>query len=103
MKNKKVQAFTEFWATYGWAIFAAVIAIGLVAYFGVFTSKNSQQNSTANENQNLTIGNYSTIEYFDSPNVIVGCGGGINLKFIFYYNDTYEKNYTLQELCVKLK
>ena len=35
--NKKSQAAMEFLMTYGWAILAAVIAIGVLAYFGVFT------------------------------------------------------------------
>ncbi len=36
-KTKKSQAAMEFLMTYGWAILAAVIAIGVLAYFGVFT------------------------------------------------------------------
>ena len=35
--NRKGQAAMEFLMTYGWAILAAVIAIGVLAYFGVFT------------------------------------------------------------------
>ncbi len=35
--NKKGQAAMEFLMTYGWAILAAVIAIGVLAYFGVFS------------------------------------------------------------------
>jgi len=37
MKHKKGQAAMEFLMTYGWAILAAIIAIGVLAYFGVFT------------------------------------------------------------------
>jgi len=36
-KGKKGQAAMEFLMTYGWAIMAAVIAIGVLAYFGVFS------------------------------------------------------------------
>ena len=36
-KSKRSQAAMEFLMTYGWAILAAVIAIGVLAYFGVFT------------------------------------------------------------------
>lgn len=36
-RNKKGQAAMEFLMTYGWAILAAVIAIGVLAYFGVFS------------------------------------------------------------------
>ena len=34
--NKKGQAAMEFLMTYGWAILAAIIAIAVLAYFGVF-------------------------------------------------------------------
>ena len=36
-KSKRSQAAMEFLMTYGWAILAAVIAIGVLAYFGVFS------------------------------------------------------------------
>jgi len=35
--DKKGQAAMEFLMTYGWAILAAVVAIGVLAYFGVFS------------------------------------------------------------------
>ncbi|MEK6895223.1 MAG: hypothetical protein AABX48_01765 [Nanoarchaeota archaeon] len=35
--DKRAQAAMEFLMTYGWAILAAIIAIGVLAYFGVFT------------------------------------------------------------------
>ena len=35
--NRKGQAAMEFLMTYGWAILAAVIVIGVLAYFGVFS------------------------------------------------------------------
>ena len=35
--QRKGQAAMEFLMTYGWAILAAIIAIGVLAYFGVFT------------------------------------------------------------------
>ena len=37
LKNKKSQAAMEFLMTYGWAILAAIIAIGVLAYYGVFS------------------------------------------------------------------
>jgi uncharacterized protein (UPF0333 family) len=40
MKNKG-QAAMEFLMTYGWAILAAVIAIGALAYLGVFSPETS--------------------------------------------------------------
>jgi hypothetical protein len=36
-KHSHAQAAMEFLMTYGWAILAAVIAIGVLAYFGVFS------------------------------------------------------------------
>jgi len=35
--KRKGQAAVEFLMTYGWAILAAIIAIGVLAYFGVFS------------------------------------------------------------------
>jgi hypothetical protein len=35
--ERKAQAAMEFLMTYGWAILAAVIVIGVLAYFGVFS------------------------------------------------------------------
>ncbi len=37
MQHKKGQAAMEFLMTYGWAILAAIVAIGVLAYFGVFS------------------------------------------------------------------
>jgi uncharacterized protein (UPF0333 family) len=37
MENKRGQAAMEFLMTYGWAILAAVIAIGVLWYMGVFS------------------------------------------------------------------
>lgn len=38
--EQKGQAAMEFLMTYGWAILAAIIAIGVLAYFGVFSPGN---------------------------------------------------------------
>ena len=40
MHKRKGQAAMEFLMTYGWAILAAIIAIGVLAYFGVFNAGN---------------------------------------------------------------
>ena len=40
-EDKKAQAALEFLMTYGWAILAAIIAIGILAYMGVFSPKPS--------------------------------------------------------------
>jgi len=37
MRNNKGQAALEFLMTYGWAILAAIVVIGVLAYFGVFS------------------------------------------------------------------
>ena len=37
-KEKKAQASTEFLMTYGWAILVAIVAIGVLTYFSVFTN-----------------------------------------------------------------
>jgi len=37
LRNKRGQAAMEFLMTYGWAILAAIIAIGVLAAFGVFS------------------------------------------------------------------
>src|SRR3989344_1955934 len=39
--KKKGQASMEFLMTYGWAILAAVVAIGVLAYYGVFSPGNT--------------------------------------------------------------
>ena len=43
-KSKRSQAAMEFLMTYGWAILAAIIAIGVLAYFGVFSPGNYMSN-----------------------------------------------------------
>jgi len=44
MERKKGQASMEFLMTYGWAILAAVLAVGVLAYYGVFSPGNSLPN-----------------------------------------------------------
>ena len=43
--EKRGQAAMEFLMTYGWAILAAIIAIGVLAYFGVFSPGKFVQDS----------------------------------------------------------
>jgi uncharacterized protein (UPF0333 family) len=45
--EKKGQASMEFLMTYGWAILAAVLAIGVLAYYGVFSPGKSLPNICA--------------------------------------------------------
>lgn len=44
--DKKGQAAMEFLMTYGWAILAAIIAIGVLAYYGVFSPEKFVSAST---------------------------------------------------------
>lgn len=65
--DKRGQAIIEFFLTYGWAILAAVIAIGVLAYFGVFSPGNQTEESynkycsTFCEHYNMTCDN----DYWD--------------------------------------
>lgn len=66
IQQKKGQAAMEFLMTYGWAILAAIIAIGVLAYFGVFSPGRFVQDSVfisaplgAESAQALTNGNVS--------------------------------------------
>lgn len=91
MIYKKGQAAMEFLMTYGWAILAAVIAIGVLAYFGVFSPGTFISNSiTINPpfgtTQELSIANGS-IDFVlrngggDSATIsntaIAGCGANV--------------------------
>ena len=88
MNQKKGQAAMEFLMTYGWAILAAIIAIGVLAYIGVFSPSNYISNMvTVNApfgtTQELSIGTAS-IQFVmrngggDSATIssiaIAGCG-----------------------------
>lgn len=77
MKNKKGESMAmEFLMTYGWAILASIIAIGVLAYFGVFTP-----------------GKYIPEEPIDYHN---------NWKiFCEQYDQTYERD-DGQDYCVKI-
>ena len=44
MEKKRAQASMEFLMTYGWAILAAVLAVGVLAYYGVFSPGNTLPN-----------------------------------------------------------
>jgi len=43
--EKRGQASMEFLMTYGWAILAAVIAVGVLAYYGVFNQSSAMPNT----------------------------------------------------------
>lgn len=71
--HKKGQAAMEFLMTYGWAILAAIIAIGVLAYFGVFSPGKYTTGSTV----------VNPPFYANSWNVqadVAGAGSGIVLE-----------------------
>ncbi len=86
--QKKGQAAMEFLMTYGWAILAAVIAIGVLAYFGVFSPGKyttgsavvnppfyvNAQNIRASTGVTLELKNNGGEEYNIQSVVISGCG-----------------------------
>ena len=85
--QKKGQAAMEFLMTYGWAILAAVIAIGVLAYFGVFSPGKYTTGSTivnppfyANAwnvktgTVNLELKNNGGENFDISSVLVVGCG-----------------------------
>lgn len=90
MRNTRGQAAMEFLMTYGWAILAAIIAIGVLAYFGVFspsryiseTSYISAPLGSAAVKVNTT-GIYLQVENGVGDNILIenlsisGCGGAM--------------------------
>jgi len=75
MNNKKAQASMEFLMTYGWAILAAVIAIGVLAYFGVF-SPGDQLPSICTLSAPLGCDEYAANSTGDTAIIIVRNGAG---------------------------
>lgn len=71
--NKKGQAAMEFLMTYGWAILAAVIAIGVLAYFGVFSPGKYISNSCVINNP-LGCDEYSL--RVNAVDLVIRNGGG---------------------------
>jgi len=86
--EKKGQAAMEFLMTYGWAILAAVIAIGVLAYFGVFSPGKyttgsavvnppfyvNAQNVKASSGVTLELKNNGGEDYTIQSVVVSGCG-----------------------------
>ncbi len=89
---RKGQAAVEFLMTYGWAILAAVIAIGVLAYFGVFSpgkyvtgsaivnapfyvnAWNVQSSPGALGGVNLELRNNGGEDYYVYGVTVTGCG-----------------------------
>lgn len=77
MHNRKGQAAMEFLMTYGWAILAAIIAIGVLAYFGVFNpSRLAGSTAVLNAPMNIPSGGFNILND--------GCGGNdcINIEVV---------------------
>lgn len=86
--QKKGQAAMEFLMTYGWAILAAVIAIGVLAYFGVFSPGKyvtgnavvnppfyvNAQNVKASAGVTLELRNNGGEDYTIQSVIVSGCG-----------------------------
>lgn len=96
LHDKKGQAAMEFLMTYGWAILAAIIAIGVLAYFGVFNPgrlAGSQGLITAPFN-------------IDSFNIVDTTTDAINLEItqnsgssIFLHAEVNDEDCAYNELC----
>lgn len=62
MISKKGQAAMEFLMTYGWAILAAIVAIGVLAYFGVFNpSRLAGSSAVINAPLNIPAGGFNML------------------------------------------
>ncbi len=62
INEKRGQAAMEFLMTYGWAILAAIIAIGVLAYFGVFNpSRLAGSSAIINAPLNIPSGGFNIL------------------------------------------
>ncbi|SRR3989344_4544684 len=77
--SKKGQAAMEFLMTYGWAILAAIIAIGVLAYFGVFSPGKYVSGSAV----------VNAPFYVNAWNVKAGAAGIVNLELRNNGGETY--------------
>lgn len=94
--EKKAQAAKEFFMTYGWAILAAVIALGFLSYFGVFNKTASFTGSavvdspfyinlhkvSASEGINLDLKNNGGEDLVIKSITITNCGADISEKSV---------------------
>jgi len=92
IKNKKGQAAMEFLMTYGWAILAAIIAIGVLAYFGVFNpGRLVGQTGIVTAPFNLVAFN---LENDDE--------GGLGLGDIFNFEMTHNAGETIEDIAITI-
>lgn len=79
--HKKGQAAMEFLMTYGWAILAAIIAIGVLAYFGVFNpGKLAGNQGIVNAPYNMDAFRISATDDLVIMEITQNLGSSINLQ-----------------------
>lgn len=79
--HKKGQAAMEFLMTYGWAILAAIIAIGVLAYFGVFSpGKYVTGSAVVNPPFYVNAWNVQALADFDGDGIDDGPGVTMELR-----------------------
>ncbi len=62
IQQNRGQAAMEFLMTYGWAILAAIVAIGVLAYFGVFNpSRLAGSTAVINAPLNIPVGGFNIV------------------------------------------
>lgn len=91
--NKRGQAAMEFLMTYGWAILAAIIAIGVLAYFGVF-SPGKYVTGSAVSNPPFYINAWNVQQDYDSGTA--GDQAGVTLEL----RNNGGEDYTIQSVVV---
>lgn len=81
--SKKGQAAMEFLMTYGWAILAAIIAIGVLAYFGVFSpGRFVSDNYVVNAPFNIRAGQVNSVDQEIHLEILNGAGESVTVDSI---------------------
>ena len=89
LKFKRSQAAMEFLMTYGWAILAAVIAIGVLAYFGIFNSgKYMSESCIISPPFGCEEGAVTSFDFYTRIDLVIRNGLGDNVKI-------YSRNVTI--------
>ena len=92
--NRRGQASMEFLMTYGWAILAAVLAIGVLGYYGVF-SPGSSLPDTCLINPPMTCGEYFVNGTGNTVRLIIQNGAGSSIDISSLAVGTCTSNTTL--------
>jgi len=111
-KQKRGQAAMEFLMTYGWAILAAIVAIGVLAYFGVFSNNSNiggivllsppflaQASNYENGTYNIELLNGAPAEITVTKAVVGACGANVNT--LVKSGDTFLLNIVCPQLITK--